>query len=95
VKWKRYTAPTTHTTVILLAPALQDWSSENLAHTPSEIMDTLDLSAITSVYEQQSRGLLRAPSYVRQGPYAVVLSCIGDNLLLVLKNAQRREPWKS
>jgi len=95
VKWKRHIAPSTYTTVILLALALQDWSPENLAYSPSELMDTLDLSAITGVYEQQSRGLLRAPSYARQGPSAVVLRRIGDNLLLVLKNAQRREPWKS
>ena len=57
MKWERHIAPASPTKSSCSQPALQEWSPDNLAYTPSDIMDTLNFSAITSVYEQESRGL--------------------------------------
>jgi len=43
--------------LFLLPPALQDWLPEDhLVHFLSDVVDHLDLSAITAVYEQEARG---------------------------------------
>jgi transposase len=42
---------------LLLPPSLRDWLPENhLAYFVSDLMDQLDLSAITTVYEDEERG---------------------------------------
>jgi transposase len=42
---------------LLLPPSLRDWLPENhLAHFVSDLIDHLDLSAITAVYEEEDRG---------------------------------------
>lgn len=43
--------------LLLLPPALQDrLSEEHLVYFLSDLVDQLDLAAITSVYEQEARG---------------------------------------
>ena len=43
--------------LFLLPPALQDWlPEEHLVHFLADLVDQLDLSAITTVYEQELRG---------------------------------------
>jgi transposase len=42
---------------LLLPPSLRDWLPENhLAHFVSDLIDHLDLCAITAVYEEEDRG---------------------------------------
>ena len=43
--------------LLLLPPSLKDWlPAGHLAHFVSDLVDSLDLTAITSVYEKEERG---------------------------------------
>jgi hypothetical protein len=45
---------------LLLPPSLRDWLAEDhLAYFVSDVVDQLDLSAITAVYEDEERGIRR------------------------------------
>jgi hypothetical protein len=52
-------APTCPERALLLPPSLRDWLPEDhLAYFVSDLIDQLDLSAITTVYEDEDRGLV-------------------------------------
>src|SRR3954467_14708625 len=72
---------------LLLPPSLRDWLPEgHLAFFVSDLVDQLDLSAITSVYEQESRGY---PPYhpVMMTKVLVYAYCIG---VFASRRIQRR-----
>ena len=62
---------------LLLPPSLRDWlPEEHLAYFVSDLVDQLDLSAITPVYEQEERGY---PPYhpVMMTKVLVYAYCVG------------------